>query len=193
MMDQRQAEIVKPFIYLGKALGRRDLIERAVAAAEASCTLIIHPRHIENNIFRHPLFYPVGVAPENIDHEGLPQCPMRTHPLWGEGSAAFTGLSEAWRALGGLFIDPVKKLVIGIDGIKINNVTKKDHTLKIRAENFLSPKFLKHSWEYEYLTDIHIEEGSGFAVELNGLTLTGNENGIRSIKVLPRGNIVTSK
>ena len=193
MMDQRQAEIVKPFIYLGKALSRRDLIERAVAAAEASCTLIIHPRHIVNNIFRHPLFYPVGVAPENIDHEGLPQCPMRTHPLWGEGSAVFTGLSEVWRTLGGLFIDPVKNLVIGVDGIKINEVIKEDHTLKIGAENFLSPKFLKHSWEYEYLSDIHIEESSDFGVELNGVTLTKNENGIRSIKVLPGGNIVSSK
>ena len=193
MMDQREAEIVKPFIYLGKALGRQDLIERGVAAAEASCTLIIHPRHIANNIFRYPLFYPVGVAPENIDHEGLPQCPMRTHPLWGEGSAVFTGLSEAYRSLGGLFIDPVKNLVVGIDGIKINKVTKKDHSIKIEAENFLSPKFLNQPWEYTFSSTISLEEAAHFRVELNGLILSKKDHGKIKSQVFPGGNIVGNK
>jgi hypothetical protein len=193
MMDQREAEIVKPFIYLGKALGRQDLIERAVAAAEASCTLIINPRHVRNNIFRFPLFYPNGVAPENIDHEGLPQCPMRTHPLWGEGSAVFTGLSEAYRSLGGLFIDPVKNIVVGVDGIKINSVIKKGHTLKIEAESFLSSRFLIQPWEYMYTSNIEIEKNSDLIVRLNGINVGKNNNGKLEIRILPGGDIVINK
>ncbi len=190
MMDQREAEIVKPFIYLGKALGRRDLIERAVAAAEASCTLIIHPRHIANNIFRHPLFYPVGVAPENIDHEGLPQCPMRTHPLWGEGSAVFTGLSEVYHSLGGLFIDPVKQLVVGADGIRINTVDIKHDSVIIQANSFLSSKFLLQPWEEEFKTTIAISNGKNFKIVVNGRLINTNGKSRNSLLVLPDDLIV---
>jgi hypothetical protein len=189
MMDQREAEIVKPFVYIGKALGRQDLIERAVAAAEASCTLIIHPRHILNNIFSHPLYYPVGVAPENIDHAGLPQSPMRTHPLWGEGSAVFTGLSEAYRSLGGLFIDAVKDLVVGVDGIKVNKVTKSGKDLTVEAEGFLSQKFLKLPWEFAYNTNVEIDHGSDFKIDLNGMNVSKKDNGKFEIRILPTGNI----
>ncbi|HEY8734045.1 MAG TPA: hypothetical protein VIL90_05725, partial [Puia sp.] len=171
LMDQRQAEIVKSFIYLGKTLHRQDLIERGVAAAQAACTLIILGRHITNNIFPHPLFYPEGVAPENIDHEGLPECPMRTHPLWGEGSAVFTGLSESYRSLGGLFIDPEKKIVVAVDGIKVTHTNIKEGVADIRASGFLSGEFLRQPWDYTYRTNIRLENTKDFRIVINGKKL----------------------
>jgi len=189
MMDQRQAEIVKPFIYLGKELHRQDLIERGVAAAQASCTLIIHERHIKNNIFAHPLFYPEGVAPENIDHEGLPECPMRTHPLWGEGSAVFTGLSEAYRSLGGLYIDPKNKIVVAVDGIKVDRSTLNENVADIRARGFLSPEFLLQPWDYVYSTDIRLENAKNFQIVVNGEKLNADNANQNSITIRQDGTV----
>ncbi|MCX6929202.1 MAG: hypothetical protein NT154_39190, partial [Verrucomicrobia bacterium] len=90
-LDARQAEAVAPFAWYGRTLGRQDLLERAVAAARSSVVLINHPRHQGvNNIYRHTNLYPLGLGPENIDHEGHPQSAMRTSPSWGEASGVFT-------------------------------------------------------------------------------------------------------
>lgn len=146
MLDQRQSETVRPFIYFGKKLGRQDLIERAVAAARAGCVLIVHPRHKENGTFPHAMFYPDGVSPENIDHEAHPQCPMRTHPCWGEGSAVFTGLAEARRALGGIYVDAAHKFAVGVDGVKVVKAEFAKDDVKLEVESWLSAKYLKMPW-----------------------------------------------
>ena len=95
MLDARQAEMVKPFIWYGKTLGRQDLLERGIAAAKSSVVLMNLPGHKENNIYRHTNIYPYGIGPENIDHEAHPQSAMRTHPSWGEGS----GVLRDWQKL----------------------------------------------------------------------------------------------
>lgn len=146
MLDQRQSETVRPFIYFGKKLGRQDLIERAVAAARAGCVLIVHPRHKENRIFPHAMFYPDGVSPENIDHEAHPQCPMRTHPCWGEGSAVFTGLAEARRGLGGIYVDAVHKFAVGVDGVKVVKAEFAKDAAKLDVGSWLSVAHLKQPW-----------------------------------------------
>ena len=146
MLDQRQSETVRPFIYFGKKLGRQDLIERAVAAARAGCVLIVNPRHKENGIFPHAMFYPDGVSPENIDHEAHPQCPMRTHPCWGEGSAVFTGLAEARRALGGIYVDAAHKFAVGVDGVKVVKAEFAEDAVKLDVESWLSIAHLKMPW-----------------------------------------------
>lgn len=96
-LDARQCEMVAPFIWYGRNLGRQDLIERGVAAARASVTLINHPLHKTNGIYRHTNFYGFGLGPENINHEGHNQSALRTHPGWGECSGTFTGLGDADR------------------------------------------------------------------------------------------------
>jgi hypothetical protein len=167
MLDQRQAETVRPFIYFGKRLGRQDLLERAVAAARAGCVLIVHPRHTANNIFPHPMFYPVGVSPENIDHEAHPQCPMRTHPCWGEGSAVFTGLAEARRELGGVFIDAARHIAVGVDGVRI---TRADFTGKmpvLEMESWLSASHLTLPWTQDFTIPAR-NSGDEMQFELGG-------------------------
>lgn len=165
MLDQRQSETVRPFIYFGKKLGRQDLIERAVAAARAGCVLIVNPRHKENGIFPHAMFYPDGVSPENIDHEAHPQCPMRTHPCWGEGSAVFTGLAEARRGLGGIYVDAAHKFAVGVDGVKVVKAEFVKNEVKLKVESWLSAAYLKMPWT-EVFTFPIVSHGEG-SLEIN--------------------------
>jgi hypothetical protein len=181
MLDQRQSETVRPFIYFGKKLGRQDLIERAVAAARAGCVLIVNPRHKENGIFPHAMFYPDGVSPENIDHEAHPQCPMRSHPCWGEGSAVFTGLAEARRALGGIYVDAVHKFAVGVDGVKVVKAEFAEDAVKLDVESWLSAPYLKQPWTESFtfpivssgecsleITDGHLLVGGSISADRNG-------------------------
>ncbi|HLT50710.1 MAG TPA: hypothetical protein VKZ93_02070 [Arenibacter sp.] len=137
LLDARQAEMVKSFIWYGKTLGRQDLLERGVAAARSSVVLINHPRHKANNIYRHTNIYPFGLGPENIDHEAHAQSAMRTHPGWGEGSGVFTGLAEAHRALGGIYLDLKKELYVGVDGLRVDKVSAEGNTIKLEITNML--------------------------------------------------------
>lgn len=172
-LDARQAEAVSPFIYFGKVLGRLDLLERAVAAARASVVLINHPRHVVNNIYRYPNIYPVGLGPENIDHEGVPQSAMRTHASWGEGSGVYTALAELLRNLGGIYINPQKNIILGVDGIKIKRVSVSNRKIDVEIESFLSSKYLKQPWSDAYNTNVLIEDGDGWVVNVNGVAIKG--------------------
>jgi hypothetical protein len=167
MLDQRQAECVRPFLYFGRALGRRDYLERGIAAGRAGCVLVSHPRHISNGIFSYPTFYPTGLGPENIDHEAHPQCAMRTHPLWGEGSAVFTGLGEVQHALGGVYVDAARKLAIGADGVRVINAEFVGAEARLEIESLLSAKFLKEPWEKDFPIEIKCAPGTE-SVTVNG-------------------------
>lgn len=155
MLDARQAEMVKPFIWYGKTLGRQDLIERGVAAARSSVVLLNLPEHKENNIYRHPNVYPYGLGPENIDHEAHPQSAMRTHPSWGEGSGVFTGLAEAYRELHGGYIDFQNDIKVGVNGIVIKNaLLSQDNQITITLSSQLAE--LKNPWQSPYVTDLFL-------------------------------------
>lgn len=153
-LDARQAEMVKSFIWYGKTLGRQDLLERGVAAARSSVVLINHPRHKVNNIYRHTNIYPFGLGPENIDHEAHPQSAMRTHPSWGEGSGVFTGLAEAHRAVGGIYLDFEKELFLGVDGLRVDEALLEGDTIKLKMTNML--KELPRPWTKPFDLDIRI-------------------------------------
>lgn len=169
-LDARQAEMVRSYIWYGKALGRQDLLERGVAAARSSVVLINHPRHKANNIYRHTNIYPFGLGPENIDHEAHPQSAMRTHPGWGEGSGVFTGLAEAGRALGGIYIDFEKEMFIGVDGIRVDKAVLQDNEVHLKVTNMLANLTL--SWEKSYTTKLHVR---GIAPGNYKLIINGNK------------------
>ena len=170
-LDARQAECVRPFAYWGKVLGRQDLIERAVAAAHASMVLINHPRHKVNEIYQFTNIYPLGLGPENIDHEAVPQSAMRTHPGWGEGSAVFGGLTDAMRAFGGAYINVAKKLSVGVDGINISHFSVENNSLNIRITSDLFN--LKLPWTQPYSIELCIE-----GVNYENLKITINQTAI---------------
>jgi len=192
MMDQRQAENARSYLYFGKALGRKDLLERGIAAGQAGCELITEQRHIDNGITPSPLFYPEGLAPENIDHEGICQWPMRTHALWGEGSAVFTGLGEIYRSLGGLYADPKSNITVAADGLKIDTVIKKERQIDIIVEGFLSPKFLKHAWESEYSSKVKLVNANNFEIEINGTPVKQNSEDEFNALVSSNGVVLIS-
>jgi len=170
-LDARQAEMVRSYIWYGKTLGRQDLLERGVAAARSSVVLINHPRHKANNIYRHTNIYPFGLGPENIDHEAHPQSAMRTHPSWGEGSGVFTGLAEAGRALGGIYIDFEKEMFIGVDGIRVDKAVLQDNEVHLKVTNMLADLTL--SWEKSYTTKLHVR---GIAPGNYKLIINGNKS-----------------
>jgi len=180
-LDARQAEMVRPFIWYGKTLGRQDLIERGVAAARSSVVLINHPRHKENNIYRHTNIYPFGLGPENIDHEAHPQSAMRTHPSWGEGSGVFTGLAEALRGLGGAYINLETSIHVGVDGLQIENIELDKDELKITIKSVLHQ--INMPWNKPYSTFIKIE---GMTLNQYQLIINGNKIGRFSKEKLNR-------
>jgi hypothetical protein len=159
MLDARQAEMVKPFLWYGKKLKRQDLLERGIAAARSSVVLINLPEHKENNIYRHTNIYPYGLGPENIDHTGHPVSAMRTHPSWGEGSGVFTGLAEALRACGGAYINTDKNLAVGVDGVRIDKCDVIGNELTIQLRSVLFD--LNLPWERAYRLDLVIEGKPG--------------------------------
>ena len=154
-LDARQCEVVAPLAWYGRTLGRQDLLERAVAAARASVVLINHPRHQgANNIYRHTNLYPVGLGPENIDHEGHPQSAMRTHPSWGEASGVFTGLAETLSQLGGAYVDLERKLAVGVDGLRIDSAILDGRSLRLAVVGSLAQ--LPQPWDQAYLTELRV-------------------------------------
>ncbi len=154
-LDARQCEVVAPLAWYGRTLGRQDLLERAVAAARSSVVLINHPHHQgANNIYRHTNLYPVGLGPENIDHEGHPQSAMRTHPSWGEASGVFTGLAEALAQLGGAYVDVERKLAVGVDGLRIDSAALDGQSLRLAVVASLAK--LPQPWDQAYQTELRV-------------------------------------
>ncbi|SMD44886.1 hypothetical protein SAMN00777080_3522 [Aquiflexum balticum DSM 16537] len=172
-LDARQAEMVRPFIWYGKTLGRQDLVERGVAAARSSVVLINHPRHKSNNIYRHTNIYPFGLGPENIDHEAHPQSAMRTHPSWGEGSGIFTGLAEAGRALGGVYIDFENEIYVGVDGIQVEKAELIGDEIHLTLNNSLAD--LTEPWNKVYSTNLIVK---GLKQSIYQLKINGSKDGI---------------
>lgn len=193
MLDARQAETAEPFIWYGKALGRQDLLERGVAAARSSIVLIHHPRHVKNDIYGYPN-WPLGLGPENIDHEAHPQSPMRTHPSWGESSGVFTGLAEACRELGGVYVHYNKRLAVGANGIRVKRVAFEQRKLSVELESWLAAKYLKMPWAKAFVTDLLVEglpEKTPIALTVNGAAVgTFHTAPVRiPLRVLPDGSV----
>ena len=174
-LDARQADVVKSFIYFGKALGRQDLLERAVAAARSSIVLINHPLHKSNGIYEHTNIYPFGLGPENIDHEAYPQSAMRTHPSWGEGSGIYTGLAEALRGLGSLYVNLDKQLAVGVDGLIIKEIQYHSNYAELNIESCLSEKYLVEPWKSNYRVKIKVDGQADYLI-VNGIQFDVENN-----------------
>lgn len=186
-LDARQALCVKPFAYWGIVLGRQDLIERAIAAARSSVVLINHPRHDANGIYKYTNLYPFGFGPENIDHEASPISAMRTHTSWGEGSGVYTGLAEALRALGSVYVNPEKNIAVGIDGILVKSIKVNGKNIELNLEDLLSKNRLKMPWENPFAATIKIDSKKTWNVTINGNKFRVINNSIE-LTVMPDGS-----
>ncbi len=132
-LNGHQAMLPGIFAWYGKELGRQDLIERAVALARASLVLTNLPENVANRVYNFPN-YPTGLGPENIDHEGIPQTPLRTGASWCE-VGGLTGVADIMRELGGMYINVEKHLAAGINGVNVKSWKLEGNLLTINLQN----------------------------------------------------------
>lgn len=146
-LDQRSHRFADPLVRVGLLTNRRDLVERGVAAARSSLTLCSHPRHVSNEIYVHTDF-PVGLGPENIDHEGFPQRPLSSGPSWntvgGMASAA-----HILRLLGGVYMDFEKNMKLGVDGVEVIHAEMVGRSIRISLRSLMSELPMPFSRSYE--------------------------------------------
>ena len=166
-LDMRQCLCGEALVRIGKLTGRQDLLERGVAALRSAFSLINHPRHIANGIFPTPS-YPLGITAENIDHEGLPQLPLRSGSDWGEGGA-LASAAEVLRSIGGLYLDFKKNIAVGVDGVSIESFHRVEQHLDIQINNLLAGLAMP----YEGSFPVEIEIG-GLAAGVYQLSINRN-------------------
>lgn len=151
-LDQRAHRFADPFVRIGLLTGRQDLIERGVAAARSSLTLANHPRHQANDIYTHTDF-PIGLGPENIDHEGFPQRPLSSGPSW-NSVGGLAGVAHVMNRLGAAYIHFEKNLAVGVDGLKIVSFQRRGRTIRVKLENQLAA--LPSPYEEPYAVELRM-------------------------------------
>ena len=152
-LDQRDHRFAGILVRLGLLTGRQDLIERGVAASRSSLALVTHPRHVQNGIYNVPTF-PLGLGPENIDHEGFPQTPLRSGPSWAEVGGLMAA-ADVLRLLGGLYVDVERGLAVGVDGLAVGRHALEGRTLTIEVSRLLSA--LPVPYEKPYQVHLKVE------------------------------------
>ncbi|MCK4748203.1 MAG: hypothetical protein KAT15_14235, partial [Bacteroidales bacterium] len=165
------------FAWYGKKLGRQDLVERSVALARASMVLVNLEQNVKNEVYNYPN-YPIGLGPENIDHEGIPQTPLRTGGSWCE-IGGLVGVSDAIRELGDLYVNVEKQLAVGLNGIHVKDYSWENHTLKIHIHNWFSDLSMPYEKSFDIAIKVEGITGEGPCnLVINGsepVTLTAEE------------------
>ncbi len=164
-LDQRAHRFADPFVRIGLLAGRQDLIERGIAAARSSLTLANHPRHRANGIYTHTNF-PIGLGPENIDHEGFPQRPLSSGPSW-NSVGGLAGVAHVMQRLGGAYINFEKNLAVGVDGLGIVSFQRQHRTIRLKLESQLAA--LPSPYEEPYSVELRIVglPGGEYALHIN--------------------------
>jgi hypothetical protein len=135
-LDQRSHRFSDGLMRIGLLAGRQDLLERSVAAARSSLTLVNLPQSAENKVYEYPN-YPLGLGPENIDHEGFPQMPLRSGPSWCEiGGLAAT--AHIMQKIGGIYINFEKNIAVGVDGVSVEKFKLEESKIQITLKSLLA-------------------------------------------------------
>jgi len=193
-LDQRGHRFAISLMHVGLLSNRQDLIERAVAAARASLTLTNQPAHIQNDIYKYPN-YPLGLGPENIDHEGFPQMPLRSGPSWCE-VGGLAAAAQLMNQMGGAYIDFKNNIAVGIDGISVVNYSLTDHNITLTMKSLLSG--LKAPYDKPFVIELRMIglEPGNYKISLNGSSASDfseKELNSRSVTVNPDGKIEFNK
>ena len=172
-LDMRQTCFAGAYMRLAELTRRQDLYERGVAAMQASFAIINHPRLIKNGVFRYPR-YPLGIEPENIDHEGLPQDPLRSGADWGE-VGGLTAAAELLDALGSAYIDFQRNIAVGVDGVRVSGFQIDGRRITVDLNNQLAA--LPFPYRGIYLTPPTTTcsvqgHGRGLSTNLDGIGTT---------------------
>ena len=136
-----------------------------MAAARSGLTLANHPRHQANHIYSHTDF-PIGLGPENIDHEGFPQRPLSSGPGW-NSVGGLAGVSQVMDRLGGAYVDFAKNLAVGVDGVKVVSFRRDGRALQIKLENQLSGLVLPYPDPYSVELRVVGLEAGQYTLRIN--------------------------
>ena len=123
--DARQAQFAETNSNFYELTGDARYLERSVAAARAAFALVVMnenrtvaPRNFEGTPINHEVH---GASAENYAHSGRNERAFQSGFHWGTGSALTTAIVLLNR-FGTLYLDPAKRLAIGIDGVAVNSV-----------------------------------------------------------------------
>ncbi|GAG16364.1 unnamed protein product, partial [marine sediment metagenome] len=113
---------------------------------------------------------------------------------WGESSGVFTGLAEACRELGGVYVHYKKRLAVGANGIRVKRVAFERRKLSVELESWLAPKYLKMPWAKPFVTDLLVEglpPKTPIALTVSGAAVgTFHTAPVRiPLRVLPDGSV----
>jgi hypothetical protein len=135
--DARQAQFSETLANFYRFTGNIEYLQRAVAAAKASFTLMVMeenrqvaPRNYQGTERQFEIH---GAMAENYGHEGYN---IRSHQSgfhWGTGSALCTA-AILQDQFGDLYLDPQLKHAIGINGVVIKNVAYDQATLSLSVD-----------------------------------------------------------
>jgi hypothetical protein len=190
-LDMRQPLFAEALVRLARLTGRQDYYERGVAALRASFVMVNHPLHVKNKIFPTPN-YPPGLMPENIDHEGIPQLPLRSGFDWAEGgalSAAATIVGE----LGGAYIDPARKACVGVDGVLVKSFEIEGRRIRVELQNQLAALTVPYNKPYAIELRIPGLAAGNWQLVLNSgkpRQVTAKELEKLTIEIEPRAPVV---
>ena len=189
-LDQRSHRFTDGLIRTGLLSERQDLVERGVAAARSSLTLVNLPILVQNYIYKYPNF-PLGLGPENIDHEGFPQTPLRSGPSWCE-VGGLAAASHALRLLGGLYINFKNSIALGINGVSVENYRMEGNTITLTVKSLIAG--LPHPYPEPFRIGMRIIglEDKEYNLDLNGITGTYKKSGLEDLPlwVYPDGRIL---
>ena len=146
-LDQRSHRFADSFVRVGLLSGRQDLVERGVAVARSSLALISHPRHKANGIYTHTNF-PLGLGPENIDHEGFPQMPLASGPSW-SSVGGLAAAAHVLNRLGGVFVNISDNWAVGVDGVRVSGFRLEGQSIHVQLENQLAQLPRPYTAPYE--------------------------------------------
>ncbi len=151
-LDQRSNRFASALVRTGLLSQRQDLVERGIAAARASLTLVNTPASVQNDVYKYPNF-PLGLGPENIDHEGFPQMPLRSGPSWCE-TGGLSATAQIMQQLGGAFVDFEKHIAAGVDGVSITNYSADGPNIRISIRSQLAA--LPFPYPNPYTIELHL-------------------------------------
>jgi hypothetical protein len=189
-LDQRSHLFADPLVKIGLMSSRQDLLERGVAAARASLTLTNQTAHVENDIYKYPNF-PLGLGPENIDHEGFPQLPLRSGPSWCEVGGLMAA-ADVLRELGGVYINIDDMIAVGVDGISVEKFKVEGSTINISLRSLLAT--LKAPYQKPYSIGMRLSglKERSYKVKINDVdtTIQGKDGLVNlPLRILPDGKI----
>lgn len=189
-LDMRQAQAGEAFARLALATGRQDMAERAVAAVRSQFAIVPMPTN-RDNLVQTTCIFPLGACSENIDHEGLPQEPLRSGADWGE-VGGLCGVDTLLDLFGSVHVDLDRDVAIGVDGLHVDAVTVDGGRIDITVRSLLEE--LRVPPTSPYLGELRLaglQEGGEHEVAVNGCVLAkGTASELTSIPILvERGTV----